>query len=118
MRMLPSTKWLNTYHLDAAGLLRLALACKAFHKALLRSRYLWRRLSLDLLGEPLVQLHLSAWRAADSARFHRRLVRAALEGELAYANTLRSAVVGRRYAQPYFVEECGVSFVTADHNLY
>ena len=62
-------------HLDAAGLLRLALACKAFHKALLRSRYLWRRLSLDLLGEPLVQLHLSAWRAADSARFHRRLVR-------------------------------------------
>ena len=81
-------------HLDAAGLLRLALACKAFHKALLRSRYLWRRLSLDLLGEPLVQLHLSAWRAADSARFHRRLVRAALEGELAYANSLRSAVVG------------------------
>ena len=41
-----------------------------------------------------MQLHLSAWRAADSARFHRRLVRAALEGELAYANSLRSAVVG------------------------
>ena len=47
-----------------------------------------------MLGEPIVGLHLTAWKARDTAYFHRRLLRAGLKcNDLVYANALRRDVV-------------------------
>ena len=76
------------------GIIALSATCTSFRTTLMESRDLWRSLSVALLGEPLVGLHLSAWKAADNARFHRRLVRAGLAcNDFAYANKLRGEVV-------------------------
>ena len=80
-------------HLPFASLLQLASTCKSIQETLLTSRHLWRSASIGLLGEPLVGLHLTAWKASDTPRFHRRLVRAATSlNSLAYANRLRKQV--------------------------
>ena len=76
------------------GILALSATCTSFRTTLLESRDLWRSLAIALLGEPLVGLHLTAWKASDDARFFRRLVRAGLAcDDLAHANKLRSEVV-------------------------
>ena len=80
-------------HLPLPSILALASTSRALHLAILTSRQLWRSLSISILGEPLVGLHAAAWRYADTARFHRRLVRAAHScSGLAYANGLRRMV--------------------------
>ena len=77
-------------NLRVADVLSLSATCQRLRDTLFRSRHLWRTASVRLLGEPLVSLHLTAWRSPDTPRFHRRLVRAATTCDsLAYANTLR-----------------------------
>ena len=88
-------------YLPLPSVLSLASTSHALRVSILTSRQLWRSLSIELLGEPLVGLHGTAWQSADTARFHRRLVRAAHScNALAYANGLRRAVT-HRFSEAY-----------------